>query len=174
VLPAAQASGVATSGWANDVVAALAAITNPARAFLYQATAVTTIADGSGIWTPVVWDASAVDTEGGWSGSQYVCQAGWDGYYLCIGDVEFNDDPTALGVRRATFGHNGVAITGRCPGFGLVPNDGNVHIQVVHEVFLNEGDYVELLAQQSSGGGLDTSINGVKTSSLSVSWRAAA
>lgn len=172
MLPATQAAGEATSGWANSVIDALDAMTNPARAFMYQASAATTLHSSTTTWTPIAFDTTFYDTESGFDGStKWVCPTGWAGFYLVIANLVF--DAASGGARRLTVARNGVQVYGRSAGIGVL-GSGDYDTQVTHEVFLGEGDYVEAWGRQSSGSDLNTLITSQRTSSLSVCWRAVA
>lgn len=136
---------------------------NPARWDIQQVTTAKTIASSTSTWTTVDFvDAAGItaDTVNGHStstnSSRYTAQAGWAGNYKLTASVAFTGNAT--GLRLVGFAVNGLTpFTQR--GFLTVPNSGIFTVEINDEVFLNVGDYVQLIALQSSGSGLATVVS---------------
>lgn len=178
ISPSAAISGAPlTAAQLDEYKAAVDAITNPARALLLQsASGTTSIASSGSTYTPVTFDTDVDDTASGWSSgspSRYTCQTGWAGFYLLIGNLAWSAG-AASGSRWVTFARNGAQVTGRLVGYAVCPTASSFGVQVVHEMFLNVGDYVEMHAIQSSGSTISTASTGLFATSLSVCWKAAA
>lgn len=153
----------------------LEALAKPARAVLYQTSATTTLTNSA--WTAVGFDAETYDTAGGHStssnNSRYTAQTGWAGNYRCSGTVMFAGNIT--GERAVCFRVNGTTfVTGSLVDWSVVPNNTHLSMTSTCDVFLNAGDYVELVAYQASGAGLATFISTLSsanvTSALSLLW----
>lgn len=136
---------------------------NPARIIVQQSSTATTIANSTTVWTPVAFaDAGGVtiDSVNGHSTvtnpARYAAQAGWPGNYKLTGRVAYTGNAT--GLRGIGFGVNGLTPFSQML-WGTVPNSGIITMEINEEVFLNVGDYVQLLAIQSSGGGLATLVS---------------
>jgi len=118
----------------------------------------------------ITFDVEDLDNVGGHSTvtntSRYT--AVYAGWYFCGGGVGYASNAT--GLRGAEFAVNGTVVNGvgvllsaitgattRVPCRGIL-------------VFLNVGDYVEVLGFQSSGGALNTAVTGTEQPSMSVVW----
>lgn len=94
--------------------------------------------------------------------------ARYAGWYLISGAAEFALNAT--GDRFVWLTVNGGDVNG---SVGFLPADATALIPVpvrTKTVYLNAGDYVELIAMQSSGGNLGTSVTTRDQSSMSVQW----
>lgn len=125
----------------------------------------TTAVDG-----PITLDAEDVDSAGGHSTvtntSRYT--AVYAGWYFLGGGVGFAT--SATGLRLCRWRVNGTLINDSdtmWPGIGTAsaryPARGTM-------VFLNVGDYVEIVGQQTSGGNLLTVVTANEQSSVSLKW----
>ncbi len=105
--------------------------------------------------TPIVFDTEATDTDGMHSTVSNTSRltAVTAGYYILTGHIPFASNAT--GSRHAWISINGaatrIAWTGVPAISGLVTSVG-----ASGSVFLNVGDYAELMGYQSSGAGLAT------------------
>lgn len=129
----------------------------------------TTQPTSSGIWTPVQWNVEDLDTDGGHSNvtnpSRYTAQT--EGYYLCASTVEFQGNST--GFRDARFRKN--ADNTRFWGWNTIePDVGHgADVAIFAYIPLQVGDYVEVMAKQTSGGTLNIGNDGLD-SRLEVRW----
>lgn len=158
-------SEVETGGYLNSLRDALSFLLNPPIANLYQ-NAAQTIATST--LTAISLDSTTTDTYGGHSNStnntRYTAQvAGW---YWCYGQVAFS--PNGTGNRLAGLSKNGSTIgqTFMAVQSATAANAGCAVTGYL--LFLNAGDYVELIGYQGSGGNLNTS---GANSFLIVDWR---
>lgn len=105
--------------------------------------------------TAVAFDAELLDShamhDNTTDNTKFFAPTGYPGWYHCLGGVEFNANAT--GVRDLYIRANGADVLGRTRS---VPASGNNWmVQVYAYVFLAAGEYVELIANQTSGGNLD-------------------
>lgn len=143
---------------------------NVPLAVLYQATTQSIASGGSG--TALTFDSESADTYSGHStttnSSRYTGQV--PGYYLVYGIAVFG--PSATGYRAATIGKNGSQTV--LPGaFGVsAPITGiNAAATALSVVQMNgTTDYVEIYAQQNSGGSLATPVTSDQQSAMTVWW----
>lgn len=166
------AGEVDTGAYMNAVRAWMQFLQTPPAAKLRQTAAQTT---ASGTAAAVVFDTEDLDVDGGHSTtsntSRYVAQvAGW---YWVSGTVGFTGNAT--GSRLAWLQLNGLVsgttVLGTEVGFGTVPNAGHVELTVPATlVYLNAGDYIELVAFQSSTINLNTFLSGAIQPMMSVLW----
>lgn len=164
---------VSSTAFGAPVANTIAAILNPAHGMFYQTTATTSIANSTTVWTPVGFDTEYTDTANGHSTTtnpaRYTVPTGWQGLYVVQGSVIFTGNAT--GQRWAAVGVNGLTPqNGTADGTALAPNSSSFSVSTYAEIVLAAGDYVQLLALQSSGGTLATTINGAFTSSMTVRW----
>lgn len=144
---------------------------NKPHAVLYQATA-QSLANATP--TPITFDSQLADNYAGHSTvtnpSRYTAQrAGW---YVASGLVNFA--PNATGWRLGNFRVNGSAyVLASQPAVMAITTAGiNTAVSVgAVRVFLNVGDYIELLGNQGSGGALNTQTGGAPNDSgMSIVW----
>lgn len=94
--------------------------------------------------------------------------ARYAGWYLISGAVEFVANAT--GDRFAWLAVNGTDVNGSV-GFQAGDATGSAAVQArIKKVYLNIGDYVEVIGFQSSGGNLNTVVGARDQSSMSVQW----
>jgi hypothetical protein len=140
-------------------------LTNPPIATLVQ-TSTQSIATSTS--TAVTWPTPTVDTYSGWASgtpTRYTPQVA--GYYLCIGNLGFAAT-SAVGARDAQIEKNGTTVVNEV-GVGNAGTSYSTVIGVVSMVFCNgTSDYIELYANQNSGGALATVVSG--RTSLTVMW----
>ena len=172
VVPASHtfSSGtVATSSEANTYIRdPIAFLLNRPIANLRQ-TVVQSIANAAGV--AITFDAEDFDTANGHdnvtNNSRYT--AVYAGRYLLGGGVSYAANAT--GVRGAYWYVNGSTVAGTEV---IIPASGGGIVTSVPArsvlTFLNVGDYVELIAYQTSGGALNTGVTGGGQSSASVEW----
>lgn len=115
----------------------------------------TAITLATGTPTAVQFDAELLDShamhDNSTNPSRFYAPTGYSGWYRCLGGVEF--DANATGVRELYIRANGGDILGRTRS---VPASGNNWmVQVSAYVYLAAGEYVELIANQTSGGNLN-------------------
>lgn len=169
-VPANAVSGVNVTAafWNAQVRDAVSFLLNPPHCVMYQSV-VQSLANNTAV--PITFDVNTVDSYTGHSvvtnTSRYTAQvAGW---YAVSGVVTFT--PNAVGDRKTTIAVNGVAINGSP---SAVLNSGAATAPLVpttaFEVFLNLGDYVELLGFQNSGGALNTFAAAPSFCSLTIRW----
>lgn len=114
----------------------------------------------SGAATPLTYDTERIDNDpdgiGGHSTSVNTSRftARYPGWYRISGRYTYAANAT--GFRGVAVGVNGTQLpdtfaVGPTPSAGL-----SGHVATSGEAFLNVNDYAELLAQQTSGGGLNT------------------
>lgn len=132
---------------------------NPPLASLYQTTATTSLSG----WTLLSFDASTVDSYGGHSAttnpSRYTAQvAGW---YLCSGEVCFSSSQTT-GFRSAAFQVNGTRYLGSAQDLAASPDSTNI-APATTPIFLNAGDYVEMVGYSSVATSTVTSFGDLRT-----------
>jgi hypothetical protein len=124
---------------------------------VFSAYASTTQSVANNVPSPITLDTEAVDSYGGHStvtnASRYVAQVA--GYYVAIGSVTFGS--STIGIRTAQIYKNGTAVPGGYfAGSAGAFNASAIGITVVS---LLVGDYIEVWANQSSGGALSTVAN---------------
>lgn len=145
---------------------------NPPRAKLRQTVAQTLT---TGVLAPLTFGAETVDTDidgiGGHSTSTSTSRytARYPGWYQVSGGCTFQSNAT--GIRLLRWAVNGAAIPGN--DVLVTPVSGNTtRIPARTElVLLIEGDYVELLAQQTCGVDLNTAVSAEEQASMNVIWR---
>lgn len=130
----------------------------------------------SGVAAAIQFQAEIVDTDiDGTGGHDNVTNntrytARYPGYYELIGGgVSFNNNGT--GVRVCWWAVNGTGVNGSLTELPTatastlcaVPAAGNL-------VYLSEGDYVELIALQNSGGALSTTAGSTDQPHASIKW----
>lgn len=125
---------------------------------------------GSGV--AVQWSTEDLDTDpdgvGGWlSGTPSRWTARYPGWYQLAGGVAWVANAT--GRRGCWWARNGVAVDG---SEAMLPAGAGVIgvVARVIKVYLAEGDYVELVAFQESGGSLSTSGASFEQPSMDVEW----
>lgn len=116
-------------------------------------------------WTALTYDVEGVDTVNAHSTSSNTSRytAAYEGWYWCGGSVQYGFNAT--GIRGAAWWVNGAATTAKgtlIPAIGAV--NGNWVPAPAQLLFLAVGDYVELMAFQSSGGALSTQTAGATMS----------
>jgi len=128
----------------------------------------------TGTNTAVQFNAEDVDTDvDGVGGHDNVTNntrytARYPGWYLISGVIEFNANAT--GTRFAWLAVNGTDVNGSV-GRGIADAAGSsVTPSRPKLIFLNVGDYVELIGFQTSGGALGTVVSARDQSSMSVLW----
>lgn len=143
-----------TAAYFNMFRDAINFLANPPLAQLYQ---VTVQAIPNNAFTPLAFDITSVDSYGGHSNttnnSRYIAQvAGW---YEFDGAVGFAINST--GNRDGAWAKNGTQLT--APGPGSIGDGSAAHAVSLAvpmlQIFMNVGDYVELLAFQSSGAAIN-------------------
>lgn len=121
-------------------------------------------------FTPLTWDTEDIDRDNGHSTSsntsRYTAQtAGW--YHL---DTSFNFANASGGVFRVVMFHkNGLSTNRQAQRGGTVSGSGNSYIGTNARIFLGVSDYVETMAFQDSGSGLNVNVDN-KDPSFSISW----
>jgi hypothetical protein len=139
---------------AADLNSAIGASQAPARCFAYQGTTATTLTTGA--TTPLPLDAEVVDSTGSMHSlvtntSRIVIPS--NGWYRVYGRVAFVANAT--GFRRAVLTLSGVSFAEtRVPAL----SGAATVAECVAEYGMGAGQYVELQAQQNSGGNLDTAV----------------
>lgn len=117
----------------------------------------TSQATSSGIHTPVTFDAEDLDRDGGHSNvtnpSRYTSQTA--GYYQLSGNVSFAANGT--GWRDIMFQKNGTSTTRQSRnGTPAIPSGtAESALNLSGTMFLAVGDYVEIMAYQTSAGTLN-------------------
>jgi hypothetical protein len=172
-VPANAVTGVTETAafWNAQVRDAVNFLLNPPEMTAYQSSAQTI---PTGVATAVTLDVNVIDSYGGHStvtnNTRYVAQV--SGFYTCAGIAAFS--PNATGVRTVSLQVNGTTgVPASQAIFQAVTSAGintNVPTRTM-DVFLNAGDYIELMATQTSGGNLALQTGGINTSGLWVSWR---
>lgn len=125
-------------------------------------------------WTGVIFDLEDVDTDvdgvGGHStvSNRHRYTARYPGWYQCSGGVGFATNTT--GIRGVRWAVNGTGLSGNqataAPTTGAVAS---VPARTKY-IYLDEGDFVELQAFQSSGGALNTAVTADQQPSASIRW----
>lgn len=159
-----------TAGELNAIRDAINFLANVPMAILYQTTAQSVL---NGTFSAVALDTTTVDTYSGHSNAtnntRYTAQV--PGTYGLPGQAAFSANGT--GVRAATFYKNGSQIEGATIAVAqaVTTSGSNSIVTCWAEVFLNVGDYVELMAYQTSGVGLNTASGGAgQRSGMSPFW----
>jgi hypothetical protein len=165
--------GVATTSEANTFIRdPLKFILNPPIAELRQTSAQTFT---TAVTAAVTFNAHDVDEDytGGNAGHDDVTlntryTARYSGWYLISGAVAFAVNAT--GDRFSWLMVNGSDVNG---SLGFTAADASA-VAVTHcrtrKVFLNVGDYIELVGFQNSGGNLLSAVTGREQSSMSIHW----
>lgn len=84
--------------------------------------------------------------------------------------VRYTYAANATGFRAVSIGVNGTGLPDTL-AFGPTPSGAlSQHVSTTGLVFLNVGDYVEALAQQTSGGGLNTDTANSAYCSMTIVW----
>jgi hypothetical protein len=150
----------------TDVTASGVKLNKPPLFIGYQHT-IQSIASGSAV--AVILDTEVVDSVNGHdlvtNPTRYTAQVA--GYYEAFGNVALAANTT--GLREARINVNG---TDPAPSIWTIQNATTAGASVccvAGFVFLNVGDYVELVAVQTSGVALNTAAT-TPTSSLSLKW----
>ncbi|MBM0275317.1 hypothetical protein [Micromonospora tarensis] len=144
---------------------------NPPRAKLRQI-AIQTLT--TSVLTPITFTAETVDTDvdgiGGHSTSTNTSRytARYPGWYQASGGVSFGNVST--GIRLLRWAINGSNVAGT--DVLLNPVNGNTTRMPARTelVPLDVGDYVELMAQQTTGANLNTVVSAEEQSSMNVLW----
>lgn len=156
---------LASAIWNASVANAIGFLTNPPIATLIQTSTQSIPTSAS---TAVTWPTPTVDTYGGYASgtpTRYTPQVA--GYYLCIGNLGFAAT-SAVGARDAQIEKNGTTVVNEV-GVGNAGTAYSTVIGVVSMVFCNgTSDYIELYANQNSGGALASVVSG--RTSLTVMW----
>lgn len=138
---------------------------SPPRARCYQ-TAVTSMPNGTA--TAILFDTEEDDTDSMHSiatnTSRIVCNAA--GLYQVVGTIGFV--ASATGYRRVELRKNGSATAFGRVSVAAAPSLSTA-IQVVGQVPLAVGDYVEMYGTQTSGAALDT-VPGADWTKLTAQW----
>lgn len=100
--------------------------------------------------------------------SRITIPTGGAGWYMINGNVEFVANAT--GVRQVQIRHNGATVIASV----IVPTTaaGVCRLNVSAQYRMNVGDYVELQAQQTSGGNLNVTATTDLSPSFSACWLA--
>lgn len=165
--------GVATSSEANSFIRdPLSFLLNPPIAELRQSVAQTFT---TAVSAAVTFNAHDVDEDytGGNPGHDDVTQntrytARYSGWFLVSGAVVFVANAT--GDRFAWLQINGTDVNA---SLGFVAGDATAASAVpcrTKLVFLNVGDYIELIGHQTSGGNLNSDAGGRNQSSMTIRW----
>lgn len=129
-------------------------------AYLQRNVTVQSLADAAEV--AIAFDTAVIDRQGGWTSSPNPSRfkptlAGW---YEVSGMVGYASDATPSGTKRARWFFNGATIDG-----GFVQNYASLNTLSSQLVapsipiqFNGTTDYVELMARQSSGAAMDTTI----------------
>jgi len=171
-----QVPAVTTGIYTSSQLSALATATNfnarPPRAQLLQ-TVVQTLT--TAVAAPITFTTEIIDTDYlGGSGHDNVTNpsrytANFPGLYLLGGGAAFAANAT--GRRACWWQVNGIAVNGSSvAGPAAIGGLETVVSAREIEVFLNVGDYVELMGYQESGGNLNTFSSTFNASSMSVLW----
>lgn len=141
---------------------------SPPVATLYQAT-IQSLTSSSN--AAITLDAESIDTYGGHNtvtnNSRYVGQV--PGYYAIYGVVCFASNAT--GIRAITIAKNG-SLTSVPGGFGIFSATSGVACAQAFGVIQLNGttDYLEIYADQNSGGTISTSVAAVTQQSMMTIW----
>lgn len=109
--------------------------------------------------TTILFDTEAIDTVNGHSTSsntsRWYCPTGYHGWYAITGCAAFASNSS--GDRAVWIQVNG---TTRYNGAFVTAASGHqTSVCVSDRVYLNDGDYIELLVDQYSGGSLNTDVS---------------
>ena len=130
----------------------------------------------SGTAAAVTWDTKIVDRDSGWSSShttRYTAQT--PGYYQLAAGVSFASNTTGarLAYFQVTTGSNNPAGPGVTTAFcrPSVPGAGLTTGVTLESLtpYLYDLDYVEVYAEQNSGGALSTAVTGTTPSFFTIS-----
>jgi hypothetical protein len=141
-------------------------LANMPMAVLYQNTG-QAVAGGT---TPVIlsWDTEIIDSYGGHSNTvnnaRYTAQVA--GYHAVFGTAYFPNNST--GYRRLDIYVNGASYTPQWQDELIANSGGGTAAQVLGIVYLGVGDYVQLMATQTSGG--SQTLPGGGSASMSLWW----
>lgn len=142
-----------------------ALVTKPPRAIVRQGTAQSI---PNALFTAITWDVEDEDTDGmhATGANSLVCVT--PGVYMVAADVTFA--PNATGFRAIRFAVNGTGIGGRAS----IPSPTatvSADLSVSRAVMLAVGDTLSVVAYQSSGAALNTSVTANDAQSvLSAIW----
>ncbi|MEU4594377.1 hypothetical protein [Micromonospora aurantiaca (nom. illeg.)] len=128
----------------------------------------------SATWVPLTMGTEDLDDDpdgiGGHSTvsntSRYTAR--YPGWYWLGGGVTVTAN--ANGTRGCRWAVNGTPVNGGSVVLPATSSGGTRVPARAHLVFLFEGDYVELQGTQSSGGSLNTIINGEEQASMCIAW----
>lgn len=152
-----------TAAWSNQVGSGVGILAAPP---IMQCTSTALLTLTTGTNAPVLFGSNTVDTYAGHSTvtntDRYTAQL--DGWYLIIGQVSFVANAT--GLRFVTIGKNGTAQAASL--VAAVPTaTAAVVVEASWLLQLATNDYATVIAQQTSGGNLNTSASG---SSMQAIW----
>lgn len=167
-------TAISSSAFGIPVATDLGILANPPRVRAYQSAATTSLT--SGTVTAIGFDAEDAqfaDPQGLHStttnNSRFTVPSGWAGVYSYSGIVTFAGNAT--GARTVGVGINGVTPINGSENTEAPGNTTQTAVLIADEVFLNVGDYLQLLAVQNSGSTLATVIALPFTSRFTVTWR---
>jgi hypothetical protein len=164
--------GVATSSEMNAFVRdPVAFLMRVPHAHLRRTTAQSTT---SGLGAPIDFDQEVFDDDvdgigghdPGTNPSRYTAK--YPGAYQLNGGATFATNAT--GTRGSFWRVNGADVAGSLAVFPASAAGGVSFVAKPIQAYLNVGDYVQLVAFQSSGGALDLIASGVEMASMSVLW----
>lgn len=159
--------GVTSSTQWNQVRDAIDFLQQPPIAQLRQ-TSVQSLPSSTA--TAITFDTENVDSTSGHSTSSNTSrwQADYPGWYWIDGGVGYASNAT--GVRTAEWAINGFLVAGcgvllaaNSTGSARIPGRGML-------IYLANGDYVETLAFQNSGGALNTAVSTQEQPSMGLKW----
>lgn len=147
---------------AEDVDVPLGRLWVPPRCRIWQNAA---LSINNNVFQAVAFDSEEVDASAMHApGTPSRITAVVAGYYLCVGALQFASNATSY--RQLYIGKNGVA----GPQTLQAPAS-TTHIQqVVGEVYLNVGDYIELVARQATGAALALAVGSTWGCYLHATW----
>lgn len=171
--PPTSGPGIPSTSALNQIRDAVRFLQSPPIAELRQ-TSAQSIPNST--WTALTFGVEDVDTDidgtGGHSTSVNTARftARYPGWYALGGSASIVF--SAAGVRGAKWQVNGIDLNGGQQLLATNPSFSNIiPARSIKHVFLTDGDFVELLAFQSSGGALNTSVApGAEQSNMSVRW----
>ncbi|WP_134667835.1 hypothetical protein [Amycolatopsis sp. CFH S0078] len=136
--------------------------------FLASSTATTSIPNRA--WTVVSLGSLLVDTYGAFNASNSSFVAPVTGWYYCTGTVAWPS--SGVGVRATAFYKNGAVYN---PGsYGMLPSTNSSFIaqgvQGTQLMYLAQGDYVQLMASQDTGGTISTGNFSYLPTTLMIFW----
>lgn len=166
-LPTVLAGYIPTGDDWSNLLSVSAFLLAPPIAELRQ-TVVQSIPNNSA--TAVLFDTEDVDSAGGHSTSVNTSRytAVYAGWYEIGGAVVITGNAT--GTRAGQVNVNGAAVNGmNTYALGSVSIPASL-VMRTRKLFLNVGDYVEMLAYQTSGGALNTDVTGANQSTMSIKF----